>query len=76
MKRIDPDALEGEDRDDEKKADEPEISVDSKGAVTLKPKDTPEEKAEKAREAPKPTAPLAPTIAPAPVAAKAGPPVA
>jgi hypothetical protein len=75
MKRIDPDALDSEDHE-EKKADEPEISVDSKGAVTLKPKDTPEEKAEKVKDELKPTAPLAPIVAPAPVATKAGPPVA
>jgi hypothetical protein len=49
MKKVDPDSLDSDGKG-EKREDEPEVSVDSKGAVTLKPKETAEDKAEKAKE--------------------------
>jgi len=71
MKKIDPDDLDGN------KEEEPEVSVDDKGKVSLKPKETLEDKIEaaKPKEELKPT-PVAPIVTPPPAAAKAGPPVA
>jgi len=77
LKRIDPDNRYKEET--ETKEDEPEITVDSKGSVSLKPKETEEEKEEKAKEAAKPVEPVVPlTPSPAvqpiaPVAVKAAP---
>jgi hypothetical protein len=47
LKRIDPDA---DNKDGETKESEPEITVDSKGSVSLKPKKTEEEKEEEKQE--------------------------
>ena len=70
LKRVDPD---NEDREGDTKENEPEITVDSKGTVSLKPKETQEEKEEKAKEEAKPKEelkPIAPAVVPkaAPVA--------
>jgi hypothetical protein len=45
MKKMDPESLDNDDK--ETKKDEPEITVDSKGSVSLKPKESAEDKAEK-----------------------------
>jgi len=73
MKKIDPDDLDVYGN----KEEEPEVSVDDKGKVSLKPKETLEDKIEaaKPKEELKPT-PVAPIVTPPPAAAKAGPPVA
>lgn len=64
MKKIDPESLDSDDKDS--KEDEPEVTVNSKGAVSLKPKDSVEDKLEKAREESKSSTPLNPIIAPTP----------
>ena len=72
LKRIDPDASD----EGATKEEEPEITVDSKGSVSLKPKETEEEKEEKKKEAAKPIEPIVPLAPAAPVTAPKAAPVA
>lgn len=48
MKKIDPESFGSDDKNTNE--DEPEVTVDSKGSVSLKPKESVEDKEEKARE--------------------------
>jgi hypothetical protein len=70
LKRIDPDSNRDE---NDTKEDEPEITVDSKGSVSLKPKESEEEKEEKKIEAAKPIETMVPTAPAAPVAPVSAP---
>jgi hypothetical protein len=63
LKRIDPDNRYKDESDT--KEDEPEITVDSKGTVSLKPKESDEEKEEKAKEAARKVEPVMPLTPPA-----------
>lgn len=66
LKRIDPDS---NDNESGTKEDEPEITVDPKGGVSLKPKESEEEKEEKKIEASKPIETMVPSTPSAPVIA-------